>query len=156
MTYVTAAAQAQRRPLTPDERNQWNSYLDFLQTKGMKGSPALDNRDTGLSQQLFNQYKTQNPHFSLTYDRVPDVQNDLQTYRQGLVNQWTANPSVAPDVKKPDDIMAGLSPVDGWLGSKTSSWKYPGAAIKLSNGSVVNYGTDTGAYDAAIANLKNK
>lgn len=161
MTYVKAAAaiqqqqQVQRKsvPLSNEQKQQWNAYIDYLDKRGMKGSPALDNRDTGLSQQLFNEYKTQNPHFSLTYDQVPQVQQDLQDYRGQLVNKWKANPAIA-DVKSADEIMPNLSDVDGWLGSKTSAHKYP-VAVLNNNGTQQNYGTNIAAYDAAMANMKN-
>ena len=57
-------------------------------------------------------------------------------------------------MKSPDEIMAGLSPVDGWLGSQTSSHKYP-VAMLTNNGVTQNFGTNTAAYDAAMANMKN-
>jgi len=151
MTYVKAAAATSRTPLGNDQRMQWNSFLDYLKQKGMQGNPALDNRDTGLGQKLMEEYRAQNPHFTLTYDQVPAVQSDLQNYRQSLIQKWKANPAAAPDVKSEDEIMGGISPVDGWLGSRTSSYRYPVAAF---NGQ--NYGTNTSAYDAAIAKLKNK
>lgn len=153
MTYVKAAAATQQpQPLSVNERDQWNGFIDYLQKTGMKGNPALDNRDTGLSQQVFDNYKAQNPHFTLNYNQVPQVQQDLQDYRNNVVQKWKANPGVA-DVKSADEIMPGLSPVDGWLGSKTSSHKYPVATIN-NNGIPQNFGTNTGAYDAAMAKLK--
>lgn len=154
MTYVKAAAMQQQQTLNPDQRAQWNAFVDYLQSKGMKGNPALDNRDTGLSQQVFNSYKAQNPHFTLTYDQVPAVQQDLQNYRDQIIQKWKANPSTIPDAKSEDEIMPNLSPADGWLGSKTSSHKYPTATFN-NNGVVQNYGTDLGKYDAAIAKIKS-
>lgn len=144
-------AQPQLQPLNNDERVQWNGFLDYLNKKGVQGSPMLDNRNTALGQQLMEEYRAQNPHFSLNYNQVPQVQNDLQNYRQGLVKQWQSNPKVAPGVKSADDIMGGISPVDGWLGSKTSSYRYPVAALNNQN-----FGTDVAKYDAAIAALKKQ
>lgn len=43
--------------------------------------------------------------------------------------------------------MGGISKVDGWLGSKTSSYKFPTAAATNTNQSVTNYGTNTQAFD---------
>ena len=150
-----AAVNTAPPPLTVQQKADWNNYIDYLQSKGMKGNPALDNRDTGLSQKLFNDYKTQNPHFSLTYDQVPQIQQDLIDYRNNLVQKYKANPSVVPDAKSADEIMPSLSPADGWLGSKTSSHKYPIATLTDANsGTAQNYGTNLAAYDAAIANLK--
>lgn len=151
MTYVKAAA-AQNRPLTIDERNQWNSLIDYMKKRGVSGSVDLDNRDTGLGQKIMEEYRVQNPHFTLTYPQVAQVQKDLQDYRANLLQKYKAGTATS-DVP-PEQVMAGLSPVDGWLGSKTSSWKYPGAAITNSDGSVTNFGLNTAAYDAAMAKLK--
>lgn len=155
MTYVNAAAAQKRVPLSNGQRQEWNSFLDYLQKRGVKGNPALDNRDTGLGQKLMEEYRAQNPHFSLTYDQVPQVQQDLQDYRNSLVQQYkSGKAAVTPDIKSADDIMPDLSPADGWLGSKTSSHKYPVATLN-NNGTVQNYGTNISAYDAAMANIKN-
>lgn len=154
MTYVKAAAMQKRAPLNNDEKAQWNSFVDYLDKRGMKGNVALDNRDTGLGQQLLNEYKAQDPHFTLGYDKVSQIQQDLQDYRGNMINKWKANPAIIPDVKTPDEIMPNLSPSDGWLGSKTSLHKYPTATL-TNNGVVQNYGVNTAAYDAAMANIKN-
>lgn len=154
MTYVRAAAMQKLRPISNTDKSGWNDFINFLDKKGMKGNPALDNRNTNLSQQLFNEYKSQNPNFSLTYDQIPQVQADLQNYRSDLVNKWKANPSIIPDAKSEDDIMPNLSDTDGWLGSKTSMHKYPVAMITNTNGAVQNFGTDLDKYNAAAANYK--
>lgn len=153
---IAAAGTVGTPPLSNGERQQWNAYIDYLQKRGMKGNAALDNRDTALGQKLFNEYKATNPNFTLTYDRVGDVQKDLQDYRNGLVQKYNANPAIVPGIKSADEIMPGLSPVDNWLGSKTSNWKYPTASFTTSDGNTINYGTNTGAYDAAIAQAKNR
>lgn len=142
-------------PLSNEERVQWNSFLDYLKKKGVQGSAALDNRDTNMGQQLMDEYRKQNPHFTLGYDRVGDVQNDLQNYRQQLVQKWKANPSIIPGIKSEDEIMGGISPSDGWLGSKTSSWKYPGGVFNQSDGTSLRYDSQA-AYDAARAKMASK
>lgn len=152
---LQAAATPPPIPVTNDQKVQWNGLLDYIKQKGLQGSPALDNKNTALGQQLMEEYRAQNPHFNLTYDQVPQIQQGLQDYRNTLVKQWQANPKVAPGVKSPNDIMSGISPVDGWLGSKTSSYKFPSATLVNSDGTAQNYGVNTAAYDAAIAKLKS-
>jgi hypothetical protein len=154
MTFIKAAAMQRQTPISNIQKTAWNDYIDYLDKKGMKGNPALDNRDTGLSQQLFNDYKAKNPNFTLTYDQVPQVQRELQDYRADIVNRWKQNPSLIPDAKNENEIMPDLSIADGWLGSKTSSHKYPVAMINNSDGTVHNFGTNLSAYDAAMAKSK--
>ena len=151
---ISAATAIGKPPLTIQEREMWNNFLEYLKKKGIQGSAALDNRDTNMGQQLMEEYRKQDPHFTLTYDRVPDVQNDLQTYRQQLVNKYKADPTIINGIKSVDEIMPNLSAVDGWLGSKTSQQRYPGAALTQSVGTKIDYGVNQAAYDAAIANMK--
>lgn len=144
-------------PLTPEEKKQWNGFVDFLDKAGLKGSPMLDNRNTAMGAKLMEEYRKANPSFSLTYDRVKDVQGDLQTYRADMVDKFKNGKIVVEGVKSEEEIMPGLSSVDGWLGSKTSSWKFPTALLTESSGANKNFGVDISAYEAATQNLrKNK
>ena len=149
-----AAAATQRIPLTNDMKSQWNGLIDYLDKRGYKGSPDLDNRDTRLGERLMNEYKAQNPHFTLTYDQIPVIQQGLQDYRTEALKKIKSGGATVDGLKDDSEFMAGLSPSDGWLGSKTSSWKYPTATLAV-NGDTTKYGVNTAAYDAAIAKLKN-
>jgi len=139
-------------PLTDQQKIQWNRFIDFMDKEGYKGSDQLDNRDTNMGKFLFQKFKSKNPDVTITYDDVPRVQADLQNYRQHLINQYKSGKMVDKnnDIKDPDkEIMPGLSQVDGWLGSKTSSYKFPTAAATNLDQTVTNYGVNTGAYDTA-------
>lgn len=137
-------------PLTPVQKQQWNLFQDYMQKNGLAGNPALDDRNKGLGQYYFQQFAAHTPGFSLTYQDVPRVQQELQDYRANLVNQYKAG-KIAPsdDIKSEADIMGNLSPVDSWLGSKTSSSRFPVATATNSQGQTTNYGTDVSAFDQA-------
>src|SRR5260370_878036 len=112
-------------PLTNAQKMMWNQYIDFMDKQGMKGNAELDNRDKKLGEFYFNRFKAQNPAVTLNYADVPRVQADLQNYRNNLISQWKSDKMQAPGIKSEDEIMPGMSSVDGWLGSKTSSYKFP-------------------------------
>jgi hypothetical protein len=65
--------------VNPAVMQQWNGYVDWLESKGMKGSPELDKGDTGLK--MMESYKKENPSFKLTKDDVGVIQQKLQEYR---------------------------------------------------------------------------
>jgi hypothetical protein len=65
--------------VNPAVMQQWNQYVDWLDSKGMKGSPELDKGDTGFK--MMEEYKKQNPSFNLTKDDVGVIQQKLQEYR---------------------------------------------------------------------------
>lgn len=138
------------KAITNDKKVAWNSFIDYLDKNGYKGSAALDNRDTNLGKSLLAKFNATNPNSQLSYDDVPVVQSALQDYRQGLVNKWKAGTAGAEDIKSADDIMPGLSPVDGWLGSKTSSYRFPTASITHTDGTKQEFGVNTDLYDKLV------
>lgn len=145
-------AAPQVPPLSDKQKQDWNSFLDFIDKEGFKGNPVLDDKDKQLGLYLMQKYRSQNPKATITYQDVPRVQAELQQYRNGVVNQWKAG-KIQTDAKSEDEIMPNLSKIDGWLGSKTSSYKFPTANLN-NNGKVINYGTDIKSYDAAMGKLK--
>jgi hypothetical protein len=66
--------------VNPAVMQQWNQYVDWLDSKGMKGSPELDKGDTGF--RMMEAYRKENPSFTLTKDDVGVVQQSLKQYRQ--------------------------------------------------------------------------
>ncbi len=155
-TADAAAMMVGTPPLTPSQKQEWNGFIDYLEKSGYKGSPQLDNKNTALGASLLEQYRKVNPKFSLTYDNVRDVQQDLQDYRKSMIDQYKQGKIVVDGIKSEDEIMPGLSDVDGWLGSKTSSWRFPKAVLKESKGSVKDFGTDLAAYEAAARQYKKQ
>lgn len=63
---------------------QWNSYVDWLDSKGMKGSPELDKGDKGF--QMMEMYRKENPSFTLTKDDIGVIQQRLQDYRSFAID----------------------------------------------------------------------
>jgi len=108
------------KELTPQQRQDWNNYVDYVEKKGFKGSPQLDKKDTGLAKKLFDEYVKANPATSINYDTVKSVQYEMQKLKDSA--QEFAARRNDPNAK---NIMSGVSPVDGWPGSKTTSFKFP-------------------------------
>lgn len=136
-------------PLTDNQKQDWNQFIDFVDKQGLKGNLILDDKDKGLGMYLMQKYKSLNPKATISYQDVPRVQQTLQDYKATLVDQYKKG-LIAPtdSIKNPEtDIMGGLSPVDGWLGSKTSSYKFPVAQATNADKSATNYGTNTQAFD---------
>lgn len=146
-------------PLTPEVKKRWNKFIDFVAMQNMANNPILDQRNKQVGMSLLQKYNYANPNDVLPTDIVPKVQQELQDYRSDLVNQWKAGKIKSDGVKSEDDIMAGLSPVDGWPGSKTLSHKFPIAkATIVENGkpTVKDYGTDTQSFDKQNGLASNK
>lgn len=147
-------------PLTPEEKGKWNKFIDFVGANKMTGSPLLDQRNKSIGMGLLQKFNMSNPKDALPLDVVPRVQADLQDYRTNLVNQWKAG-KISPnaDVKTEADVMPGISPVDGWPGTKTLSSKFPTASVTITtpvSKTVKDYGTDTESYDKDHGLSSNK
>lgn len=141
------------KSLTPVQKEHWNKFVDFMQKSGYKGSAELDNRDKQLGQDLLAKFNKQYPESQISYQDVSTVQGDLQNYRQQLIKKWKANPSTT-DAASEDEIMPGISKIDGWLGSKTSSYKFPTASMAHTDGTKQNFGVNTDQYDKLVTTYK--
>lgn len=136
--------------LSVAQKQNWNNFIDYLDKAGYKGSTDLDNRDTNLGKNLLAKYNAANPNGQINYTDVPAVQSELQNYRQSLIDKWRAGKAVPDGIKSEDELMPGLSKIDGWLGSKTSSYKFPTAVLTHADGTKQNFGVNTDLYDKLI------
>lgn len=123
------------RNLTSDERGHWNNFVDFVDTKGYKGSPELDRKDQNLSRQLWDEFSASSG-INKGYDEfIPVVQHNISEYRNRAIDNiksgkmklsnFTPEQLNSPDFDWDNNFMAGLSGIDGWAGSRTTSWKFP-------------------------------
>jgi len=131
--------------LTPQQRKEWNAYVDYLEKKGYKGSPLLDKKDTGLATSLFNQFKKENPSVTLSLDHVKAVQSEMENLATAARNFEARRNN--PNAK---NIMAGTSPVDGWPGSKTTSFKFPTMEKEETSNGVLTSRTNYGLLDPRL------
>lgn len=127
-----------RRRLTPGEMQQWNMFLDFVKNEGYEGSEDLNKKNKNLGATLFDKFKKANPNISIDYSIVPDVQNEMQVLGES-VRAFAArrnDPNAA-------NLMTGVSPVDGWFGSKTSQYRFPEQqTVVYNNGQLVSQTND--------------
>src|SRR5438876_4000160 len=108
--------EGEPKDLSPAQRMEWNNYVNFLEEKGYKGSPLLDKKETGLAKSLFDEYTQMNPGTPLKYEDIKSVQLEMQKLKdsaQALAKRQ--------GYKNAKNIMTGVSDVDGWPGSKTTS-----------------------------------
>lgn len=129
------------KPISPQDRQYWNGFVDYVAQKGYTGSPKLDERTSKLSRMLFDEYNRSNKG-NYSYDEfVPSIQREIASYRNNAIDQikknnlkvtnddgslYTGNIN---DYDFEKNYMQGLSNVDGWAGSRTTSWKFPKAYL---------------------------
>lgn len=121
------------KKITPQQMQHWNDFIGFIESKGYKGSTEFDKKDQNLGKLALETYKKQHPDFSINYEDVPLIQQGLQDVRTRFINDLKTGKSKLQEGqdagKDYEKFMPNLSPVDGWLGSKTSSHKFPSAYL---------------------------
>lgn len=130
------------RNITPAEMGQWNQFLDFVKEKGYEGSPDLNAKNKNLGSTLFADFKKANPNISINYDIVPSVQSAMQNLRtesQGFLKRRND--------PRAETVMQGISPVDGWFGSKTSQFRFPSMAKEEYTNGVLTKQENLGLVD---------
>lgn len=108
------------RPLSAQERQDWNDFLDFVKAQGYEGSEKLNTGSDALARKLFAEYKKLHPETTMEYGIVASVQHDMQQLKENV--QSFAKRKNDPNA---ENLMKDASKVDGWFGSQTSKYKYP-------------------------------
>src|SRR5690348_5920864 len=104
-------------------RTAWNSYIEWLSKKGLKGHPSLDHN--GLGFKMIEEYQKEHPGTPLTKDMVVPIQQDFSNYRKYALNQIEQGKGAfAPGTNK-DNFLQSLSIVDGIPGQRTTSFIFP-------------------------------
>ena len=130
---------------TSQERSYWNGFVDFIKSKGLKGSKLLDRKDLDISHKLFAAYNKIHRRLVDYGSFVTLVQQDIIEYRKMALEQirlsrikHNENPAYPlMYAGKDESFMAGLSQLDGFAGVKTTSYKFPKEIVL--NTSVLKY-----------------
>src|SRR6185312_5334667 len=85
-------------PLSVQQRTDWNQFLDYL-----KGQGNVNLNDPQVGVNFLNQYKLNNPNFSITPEQIPFIQ-----YEQSQLRKGDAFGNLSPDQLKA--LRAGMSP----------------------------------------------
>ena len=120
-------------------RGDWNSYVQYLKSKGMQGHPSLDKNDLGG--QMIDQYQKENPSTSVSRATIAPIQQELSKYRDYSINELRNKRAVLSDAQNPtgrfvtpnenlDGYMKDLSKVDGIAGQRTTSYQFPDQYMK--------------------------
>lgn len=135
------------KPLSINQKNEWNGFLKYLYQNKYSGNKDLDTGEDKTAQ-LIDMYKKVNPSFSITPQMVPIVQYEISQLQQGKIpdkNGKLVNVMDNGFGKAIPSIYYGrqVSPVDGRIGSLTSAEPFP---IQISKDLNKNWGTDYWSY----------
>lgn len=118
-------------------KQDWNSYLTWLDKKGMRGKPELDKG--GLGNNLFKQYLKENPNTSLTEKIIPSIRKayvDLRNDRLKEIQGGSATTStVNPENFMNHILLNEKSNNPNYVGQYLTQTLFPGA--KLNTGETI-------------------
>jgi len=142
------------KPLTVQQRKDWNDFLDYLEKEGIGGKTDLDKRDQALGLKYLQKYRAMNPKTMVTPDMIPSVQ-----YEQYMLRKGDSFPGLKPEelayIRKglnPAFLNKPVSPVDSWLGSLTSRQYYPTARRGTNQGASYDFGVNMEDYVRSLQN----
>jgi hypothetical protein len=121
-------------------RQDWNTYVDWLESKGLKGSTKLDVGDTPETNEgmkKVKEYAKLFPNSLVKPENVKIIQQEFIDLR-GRMNKDVSEGRASMETKQ--DIFPGLSTADEKPGSKTTSFKFPTGEFKLPSGEVKKTG----------------
>lgn len=139
---MAAAGPDKPMQITPQIKQEWNRFLDYLNQRGYRGSKDLDVRDTNLGRHILEDYRKVNPNTVIDYNLVKPIQ-------EAVNNDWTLMKQIQQlnGVKAQNADDRPLSPPDGWLGSMTSNGYFPTASTSDSQGRMIkDWGFDLPGY----------
>ena len=90
-------------------REGWNSYVDWLEAKGLKGNPSLDKDDFGG--QMIDKYKLENPDSPISREMIIPIQKDFIVYRDFVLEEVKNKKARLADGVTPETFMKDLSVV---------------------------------------------
>ena len=109
--------------ITDQLRKDWNAYLDYLDTKKMRGSAALDKG--GVWAKMIDEYRTVNPKTTITKENIRDIQQELKNYRDWSLKELDAKRIALSEGTTRDNYLKDLSIIDGIAGQRTTSYRFP-------------------------------
>ena len=136
------------KPSTPQQRSNWNQFLDYLEKKGVGGSKDLDARDKSLGKKLLDEYNKANPDKAVSEEFIPIAQHESYLIRKkGQFAGMDEKQAKYAFHNLPEKFRnKEISPVDSWLGSVTSRQYYPTFERVSSSGPKQQFGTSFEDY----------
>jgi|GEM_PF-1080908 len=129
IVFLATVFSAKAQVITRNERLIWNAFVDYLATKNYKGSPELDRPPREKSVQLWKDYCKVN-NLNLDYHQfVSHVQRNIIAYRNYAWSKIKSGKAIYTGTEA--DFMPGLSNVDGWAGSRTTTYKFPADSLMV-------------------------
>jgi hypothetical protein len=120
---VTSITNESREEVNSQLRLEWNKYVDWLESKGLKGDESLDHGGKGV--EMVKQYMAEHPGTILNPEVIDDIQEEFVKYRDWSLKQIEdGKANFGPGVNK-ENYMRALSIVDKIPGQRTTSFKFP-------------------------------
>ena len=110
-------------PIDNKVRDDWNRYLAWLDTKGLRGKPELDTNDLG--NKMIDEYRKVNPTTTVSREIIPSIQADFANLKQFGLNKVKAGQAKFDVGVNENNFMQDLSKIDGLAGQFSTQHNFP-------------------------------
>ena len=85
---MSGGGNGENTPISDQLRSEWNGFVDFLESKKLKGEPQLDKNDLG--NKLLDEYVATYKPKELSRARMKDIWSEVQNYRSNALAEIKA------------------------------------------------------------------
>ncbi len=149
---ITSTSKESREEVSSQLRLEWNKYIDWLASKGLRGDESLDHGGKGV--EMVKQYMAEHPGTILSPEVIDDIQEEFAKYKDWSLKEIDAGrANFAPGTSK-ENYMRALSIIDGIPGQRTTTFKFPESYLLTFKTNTINY--NTVAVKAVDSKLQGK
>lgn len=111
--------------VTPEMREGWNQYSEYLEKKGLAGDPRL-NKEFG--KKVFTEWAAKNPQYGLSLDVLPSIGKELADVKKNTVeavNKGKIKMNKPVSEFNPTDVTNDKTKNRWWPGTEFTAQTFP-------------------------------
>lgn len=123
-----------KEPISPELKQNWNRFLDWLDVKGVRGDASLDKGDLG--NKYFRQYLKETPNSGLSEESLPLIRQGYMEMRNQGLEDYKSGKMGFEKGTTPENFMKYIvlnesTEHPNYVGQHLTRTRFPGAKVRL-------------------------